>query len=140
VGDAVFGYCESRTLAEYLTVPADMVVPKPARLAFEQAAGVPLAGLTALQMLRDRALVRSGSRVLIVGAAGGIGSFAVQIAKSLGAHVTGVQSTGAVDLVRSLGADRVIDYTEDDFTTGDARYDVVLDNVCNRALSDVRGW
>jgi NADPH:quinone reductase-like Zn-dependent oxidoreductase len=82
--------------------------------------------------------VHAGHRVLIVGAAGGIGTFAVQIARALGAHVTGVQSTGACDLVRSLGADRAIDYTKEDFTTGDARYDVVLDNVCNRPLSDVR--
>jgi NADPH:quinone reductase-like Zn-dependent oxidoreductase len=138
VGDAVFGYAESATVAEYLTVPADKVVLKPARLTFEQAAGVPLAGLTALQAMRDKAKVQSGQQVLIVGAAGGIGSFAVQVAKALGAHVTGVQSTKALDLVRSIGAEHVIDYTKDDFTTGDARYDVVFDNVCNRTLSEVR--
>lgn len=137
VGDAVFGYAEGVTLAEYLTAPADKVARKPERLTFEQAAAVPLAGLTALQMLRDTARVTAGQRVLVVGAAGGIGSFAVQIAKALGAHVTGVQSTSALDLVRSLGADRVIDYTKEDFTTGDARYDVVLDNVANRPLHDV---
>src|SRR6185503_15408664 len=91
-----------------------------------------------LQALRDKAQVRAGQHVLIVGAAGGIGSLAVQISKAFGAHVTGVQSTGALDLVRSLGADRVIDYTKDDFTTGDARYDVVFDNVCNRTFRDVR--
>jgi NADPH:quinone reductase-like Zn-dependent oxidoreductase len=106
-------------------------------LTFEQAASVPLAGLTALQMLRDKALVRSGHEVLIVGAAGGIGTLAVQLAKSFGAHVTGVQSTSALDLVRSLGADRVIDYTKEDFTTGEERYDVIIDNVCNRPLADV---
>lgn len=137
VGDAVFGTGEG-SVAEYLTVAADKVVRKPERVTFEQAAGVGVAGLTALQMLRDKAAVHAGHRVLIVGAAGGIGTFAVQIARALGAHVTGVQSTSACDLVRSLGADRVIDYTTEDFTTGDARYDVVFDNVCNRPLSDVR--
>lgn len=137
VGQPVLGYGEG-TLAEYLVRPADTVALKPERLTFEQAAGVPLAGLTALQAIRDKAQVRAGQQVLIVGAAGGIGSFAVQIAKALGAEVTGVQSTGTLDLVRSLGADRVIDHTKDDFTTGDARYDVVFDNVCNRKLSDVR--
>jgi NADPH:quinone reductase-like Zn-dependent oxidoreductase len=138
VGDPVFGYCESGALAEYLVRPAASVVSKPERLTFEQAAGVPLAGLTALQAMRDKAQVRAGQHVLIVGAAGGIGSFAVQIAKALGAHVTGVQSTRALDLVRSIGADRVIDYNTEDFTTGDSRYDVVFDNVCNHTLADVR--
>jgi NADPH:quinone reductase-like Zn-dependent oxidoreductase len=138
VGEPVFGYCESGgALAEYLTVPADKVAAKPERLTFEQAASVPLAGLTALQILR-KAQVQSGQQVLIVGAAGGIGSLGVQIAKAWGAHVTGVQSTSALDLVRSLGADRVIDYTKEDFTTGDARYDLVFDNVCNRTLAGVR--
>ncbi len=135
-GEAVFGLGDG-TLAQYLAVQADRVVRKPERLTFEQAASVPLAGLTALQMLRDKALVRSGHEVLIVGAAGGIGTLAVQIAKSFGAHVTGVQSTGALDLVRSLGADRVIDYTKEDFTAGEERYDVIIDNVCNRPLADV---
>lgn len=137
VGDAVFGTGEA-SVAEYLTVTADEAVRKPQRVTFEQAAGIGVAGLTALQILRDKAAVQPEHRVLIVGAAGGIGTFAVQIARALGAHVTGVQSTSACDLVRSLGADRVIDYTKDDFTTGDARYDVVLDNVCNRALSEMR--
>ncbi|HEU4688163.1 MAG TPA: NAD(P)-dependent alcohol dehydrogenase [Vicinamibacterales bacterium] len=135
-GEAVFGLGDG-TLAQYLAVQADRVVRKPERLTFEQAASVPLAGLTALQMLRDKALVRSGHEVLIVGAAGGIGTLAVQIAKSFGAHVTGVQSTGALDLVRSIGADRVIDYTKEDFTAGEERYDVIIDNVCNRPLADV---
>jgi NADPH:quinone reductase-like Zn-dependent oxidoreductase len=138
VGQPVFGYTEAGALAEYLAVPAGKIAPKPERLTFEQAASVPLAGLTALQAMRDKAQVRAGQQVLIVGAAGGIGSFAVQIAKAFGAHVTGVQSTRALDLVRSIGADHVIDYTRDDFTTGDARYDVVFDNVCNRKLADVR--
>ena len=138
VGEPVFGLGDG-TLAEYLTVPADrVIVPKPERVTFEQAAGVPLAGLTALQMLRDKALVRAGHKILIVGAAGGIGTISVQLAKAFGADVTGVQSTAALDLVRSLGADRVIDYTKEDFTTAGARYDAVLDNVCNRALADVR--
>lgn len=135
-GEAVFGLGDG-TLAQYLAVQADRVVRKPERLTFEQAASVPLAGLTALQMLRDKALVRSGHEVLIVGAAGGIGTLAVQIAKSFGAHVTGVQSTGALDLVSSIGADRVIDYTKEDFTAGEERYDVIIDNVCNRPLADV---
>jgi len=136
VGQPVFGYGEG-SLAEYLVVPADKVASKPGRITFEQAAGVPLAGLTALQMLRDKALVESGHHVLIVGAAGGIGTFAVQLAKAFGADVTGVQSTAALDLVRSLGANRVIDYTKEDFATGDTRYDVIIDNVCNRTLADV---
>lgn len=137
VGDAVFGYSErAGALAEYLAVPADKVAVKPRRLTFEQAAAVPLAAMTVLQLLRI-AKLQSRHRVLIVGAAGGIGHFAVQLARATGAHVTGVQSTGACDLVRSLGADRVIDYTKDDFTTADARHDVVFDNVCNRPLRDV---
>jgi NADPH:quinone reductase-like Zn-dependent oxidoreductase len=137
-GDAVFGYTErAGALAEYLTIPADKAALKPARLTFEEAAAVPLAGLTALQILR-KAQVHFGQHVLIVGAAGGIGTLAVQIAKARGAHVTGVQSTGACDLVRSLGADHVIDYTKEDFTKDHGRFDVVLDNVCNRALADVR--
>ena len=137
VNDEVFGMGEG-TVAEYLIVPTDRAIAhKPARLTFEQAAGVPLAGLTALQVLRDKAKVRAGQHILIVGAAGGIGTFAVQIAKASGAEVTGVQSTTVLDLVRSLGADRVIDYTKEDFTTGAVPYDVVLDNVCNRDLWDV---
>ena len=136
IGQPVFGMGDG-SLAEYLTVPAAQVVAKPARATFEEAAGVPLAGLTALQVVRDKAKVRSGQHVLIVGAAGGIGTLAVQIAKGLGAIVTGVQSTGGLDLVRSLGADRVIDYTREDFTAGDARYDAIIDNVSNRPLPEV---
>jgi NADPH:quinone reductase-like Zn-dependent oxidoreductase len=135
-GQPVFGTAEG-TLAEYVAVPADHAALKPERVTFEQAAGAGVAALTALQMVRDKATVRSGQRILIVGAGGGIGTFAVQIAKSLGAHVTGVQSTAALDLVRSLGADAVIDYTQEDFTTGDTRYDAVLDNVSARSLKDV---
>jgi NADPH:quinone reductase-like Zn-dependent oxidoreductase len=137
-GDPAFGYSENAgALAEYIAIPLDKMARKPDRLTFAQAAAVPLAGLTALQILH-KAKVGPAQRVLIVGAAGGIGSLAVQMARMLGAHVTGVQSTGACDVVRSLGADRVIDYTKDDFTTEDARYDVVFDNVCNRELADVR--
>jgi NADPH:quinone reductase-like Zn-dependent oxidoreductase len=136
VGQAVFGTTEG-TLAEYVAVPADKVALKPERVTFEQAAGAGVAALTALQMVRDKAQVQSGQRVLIVGAGGGIGTFAVQIAKSLGAHVTGVQSTAALELVRSLGADAVIDYARDDFTTGEEGYDAVLDNVSTRELKDI---
>lgn len=137
IGEAVFGMGEG-SLAEYLVVPADRsICAKPAALTHEQAAGVALAGLTALQALRDKAMVRAGHHVLIVGAAGGIGTFAVQLAKAWGAEVTGVQSTGAAELVRSLGASHGIDYTKEDFTAGKARYDVIFDNVCARPLSDV---
>jgi NADPH:quinone reductase-like Zn-dependent oxidoreductase len=108
-GEPVFGRGNG-SLAEYLAAPTDRAVRKPERVTFEEAVAVPLAGLTALQALRDKALVRSGHHILIVGAAGGIGTFAVQLAKGFGADVTGVQSTAALDLVRSLGADRVIDY------------------------------
>jgi len=138
VGDPVFGGKQG-SLAEYLTVPADRgPVKKPARLTFEQAAGVTVAGMTALLALRHKAQVQRGQKVLINGAAGGVGTFAVQLAKVFGAEVTGVQSTRNMDLVRSIGADHVIDYTRQDFTTTSARYDVILDNVGNRSLSDLR--
>jgi NADPH:quinone reductase-like Zn-dependent oxidoreductase len=138
VGDAVFGGKQG-SLAEYLTVPADRgPVKKPERLTFEQAAGVTVAGMTALQALRKKAQVQRGQRVLINGAAGGVGTFAVQLAKAFGAEVTGVQSTRNMELVRSIGADHAIDYTKDDFTTSGERYDVILDNVGNRSLSDLR--
>ena len=138
VGEAVFGGSRG-SLGEYVTVPADKAaVRKPERLTFEQAAGVTVAGVTALQAMRNKAQVQRGQRVLVNGAAGGVGTFAVQIAKVFGAEVTGVQSTRNMELVRSLGADHVIDYTKDDFTTTGERYDVVLDNVGNRSLSDIR--
>jgi NADPH:quinone reductase-like Zn-dependent oxidoreductase len=136
-GQAVLGFC-SGALAEYARAKADTVVPKPARLTFEQSAAVPMAALTALQGIRDVGAVRAGQRVLVNGAAGGVGTFAVQIAAALGAEVTGVCSTGNVEMVRSIGAARVIDYTREDFTDGRTQYDVILDNVGNRALHRVR--
>ena len=137
-GDEVFGN-RTGAFAEYVCVRADRAVAlKPANITFEQAAGVPVAGLTALQGLRDKGKVQPGQKVLINGASGGVGTFAVQIAKSLGADVTGVCSGRNVDLVRSLGADHVIDYTKEDFTKGNQRYDVILDNVGTQPLSGFR--
>jgi NADPH:quinone reductase-like Zn-dependent oxidoreductase len=134
-GDEVFG-TSGGAFAEY--APASRVALKPANITFEQAAAVPIAGLTALQGLRDSGHLQAGQKVLINGASGGVGTFAVQIAKSYGAEVTGVCSTRNVDLVRSLGADHVIDYTKDDFTVGGQRYDLIFDTVGNRSLSEVR--
>ncbi|HZA55842.1 MAG TPA: NAD(P)-dependent alcohol dehydrogenase [Candidatus Udaeobacter sp.] len=137
-GDEVFGN-KSGAFAEYLCARADRAVAlKPANITFEQAAGVPVAGLTALQGLRDHGKVQPGQKVLINGASGGVGTFAVQIAKSLGAEVTGVCSGRNVDLVRSLGADHVVDYTKEDFTKSAERYDVILDNVGTQPLSGFR--
>lgn len=136
-GDAVFGGGKG-AFAEYACARESKLAPKPERMSFEQAAAVPIAGITALQALRDAAHLQAGQKVLINGAAGGIGTFAVQIAKSFGAHVTGVCSTKNVELVRSLGADRVIDYTREDFTEGGERYDLLLDNVGNRKLSAMK--
>jgi len=128
-GDAVYGdisACGFGAFAEYACVPETALAPKPANLSFEEAAAVPAAAVTALQALRDHGKLRSGQHVLINGASGGVGMFAVQIAKALGAEVTGVCSTRNLDRVRSLGADHVIDYTAEDFTRGGARYDVIL--------------
>ena len=137
-GDEVFGG-RSGALAQYVTARADRaVVHKPANITFEQAAGVSVAGITALQALRDKGRIQPGQRVLINGASGGVGTFAVQIAKSFGAHVTGVSSTRNVELVKSLGADHVIDYTRENFTEGAERYDLIIDNVANHSLSKVR--
>jgi NADPH:quinone reductase-like Zn-dependent oxidoreductase len=137
-GDDVFGG-KSGALAEYLCVPADGgIALKPANVTFEQAAGVQVAACTALQALRDSGKVQPGHKVLINGASGGVGTFAVQIAKSMGADVTGVCSTKNVELVRSLGADEVIDYTKEDFTTRGERYDMILDNVGTQPLSRFR--
>ena len=136
-GDEVLGFCRG-ALAEYARAEADRVVPKPARLTFEQAAAVPMAAVTALQAIRDVGRVRAGHRLLINGAAGGVGTYAVQIAAALGAEVTGVCSTGNVELVRSIGAAHVVDYTRADFTDERAHYDVILDNVGNRPLRRLR--
>jgi len=136
-GDAVFGTSRG-AFAEYACASEDALVSKPDNLSYEQAASVPIAGLTALQGLRDKGHLKAGQKVLINGAAGGVGTFAVQIAKALGGEVTGVCSTRNVEMVRSLGADRVIDYTQQDFTEGGQRYDLVLDNVGNRRLSALR--
>ena len=136
-GDEVYGEIDG-AFADYVCVPAEMVEPKPANLTFEQAAAVPLAGNTALMGLRDAAKVQPGQQILINGASGGVGTFAVQIAKSFGAEVTGVCSTRNVDLVRSIGADHVIDYTQEDFTRNGRRYDVIFDLVGNRSLTECR--
>jgi NADPH:quinone reductase-like Zn-dependent oxidoreductase len=135
-GDEVYGTCDG-SFAEYARAQASLLAPKPANLSFAQAAAVPISGVTALQAVR-KAQVQPGQRVLIVGASGGVGTFAVQIAKAFGAEVTGVCSTAKTDLVRSLGADHVIDYTRDDFTSGEQRYDVILDTGGNRRLSHLR--
>jgi NADPH:quinone reductase-like Zn-dependent oxidoreductase len=142
-GDDVFGACRG-AFAEYACVSSarsilkPAVVPKPANVTFEQAACAPIAGLTALQGLRDKGKIQPGQQVLINGAAGGVGTFAVQIAKSFGADVTGVCSTRNVEMVRSLGADRVIDYTREDFTQGQQRYDLIFDAVGNPTLAGCR--
>ncbi len=137
-GDEVFGG-RGGAFAEYVCPRANRAVAlKPANITFEQAASVNIAGITALQALRDKGKVQPGQKVLINGASGGVGTFAVQIAKSLGAHVTGVCSTRNLDMVRSLGADHVIDYTKEDFAKTGQRYDVILDNVPNHSLSDCR--
>jgi NADPH:quinone reductase-like Zn-dependent oxidoreductase len=136
-GDAVLGVGNG-AFAEYACAAEANLVPKPESVAFDQAAALPIAGLTALQGLRDKGHLQPGQKVLINGAAGGIGTFAVQIAKSLGANVTGVCSTQNVEMVHSLGADRVIDYRRDDFTQDSQRYDLILDNVGNRPLSAMR--
>ena len=137
-GDEVYGQAAAGTYAEYATMAETELAPKPSNLTFEQAAAVPLAGFTALQAIRDQGKVQPGQKVLINGASGGVGTLAVQIAKSYGAEVTGVCSTTNVDMVRSIGADRVIDYTRDDFTSDSRRYDLLLDNVGNRSLAEYR--
>lgn len=136
-GDEVLSACNG-ALAEYASVPEDELATKPANLTFEQAAAVPTAGLTALQGLRDAGKLQAGQKVLINGASGGVGTFAVQIAKAFGAEVTGVCSTGKVKLVRSLGADHVVDYTTTDFTKSGRTYDLILDNVANHTFPDLR--
>jgi len=136
-GDEVLGFCRG-AFAEYACAAADLVVPKPARLSFEQAAAVPIAATTALRGIRDVGQVTAGQRVLVNGAGGGVGTYAVQIAVALGAEVTGVCSTHNAELVRSIGAAHVIDYTREDFTDGRTQYEVILDNVSSLPLTRLR--
>jgi NADPH:quinone reductase-like Zn-dependent oxidoreductase len=141
-GDEVFGTCVG-AFAEYATSASafglkSVLAIKPANVTFEQAASAPVAALTALQGLRDKGRIQPGQKVLINGAAGGVGTFAVQMARLFGAHVTGVCSTGNIDMIRSMGADRVIDYTQADFTQSGERYDIILDCIGNRSLSACR--
>ena len=136
-GDAVFGI-GAGAFAEYTIAREDKLAPMPANLSFDAAATVPTSGSTALQGLRDVGKLQPGQKALIIGAAGGVGSFAVQIAKALGAHVTGVCSTTKVDLVRSIGADEVIDYTREDFAEGGQRFDLIFDTAGGRSLSQLR--
>ncbi|WP_327049261.1 NAD(P)-dependent alcohol dehydrogenase [Microbispora sp. NBC_01189] len=137
-GQEVYGTCESGSYAEFARARQGRLAPKPAGLTFEQAAAVPVSGMTALQAVRDVARVRSGQRVLVIGAAGGVGSFAVQIAKAYGASVTGVCSAAKAGLVRSLGADDVVDYAREEVDRDGPRYDVVIDTAGNRPLSLLR--
>src|SRR6201997_1364512 len=136
-GDEVLGFCGG-AFAEYARAEADKVVPKPVSLTFGQAAAVPMAGAAALRGIRDVGAVRAGHRVLVNGAAGGVGTYAVQIAVALGAEVTGVCSTRNLELVRSLGADHVVDYTREDVTRGGEHYDLIVDNVSTHSVSDYR--
>jgi NADPH:quinone reductase-like Zn-dependent oxidoreductase len=136
-GDEVFAN-KGRACAEYVCGPERLFAPRPANLTMEEAAAVPAAAITALQALRDRGNVQAGQRVLVNGASGGVGTFTVQLAKAYGAQVTGVTSTPNVDLVRSIGADHVIDYTREDFTRRRERYDLVVDNAANRSLLAMR--
>ena len=136
-GDDVFGVCRG-SLAEYACAPESLLVGKPPAVSFEDAASIPIAGLTAMQALRDHGGLRSGQRVLVNGASGGVGTFAVQYAKALGAQVDGVCSTRNVELVRSMGARRVFDYTREDFTQSPERYDVILDLVANHPIAACR--
>jgi NADPH:quinone reductase-like Zn-dependent oxidoreductase len=136
-GDEVFGH-RPRAFAEYVSGKEEKFAKKPASLSFEEAAGIPVAGMTALQAVRDKGNVQPGQKVLITGASGGVGSFAVQIAKSFGAEVTGVCSTPNVELVRSLGADHVIDYTQEDFTRSGKRYDLIVYAAGTHSLSDCK--
>ena len=140
-GDAVFGGCGGAlagALAEYACATESALAMKPDNVTFEQAGSAPMAALTALQGLRDKGKIQSGQKVLVNGAAGGVGTFAVQIAKAFGAQVTGVCSTRNIEMVRSIGADQVIDYTREDFAKGAKRYDLILDAVGNRSLSDCK--
>jgi NADPH:quinone reductase-like Zn-dependent oxidoreductase len=137
-GDEVFGWTDGGSYAEYASTPADHLAPKPTNLSFDQAAAVPISAFAALQGLRDVGEIQAGQKVLVIGAAGGVGSFAVQLAKAFGAHVTGVASTSQVELVRSIGADDVIDYTRQDVTDGTRHWDLILDTAGHRSLSQLR--
>ena len=137
VGEEVFGSCNN-TFAEYVKMDAEKLAMKPSNITFEEAASIPTAAITALQQLRDSGKIRKDQKVLITGASGGVGSFAVQIAKSFGAEVTGVCRSEKVDMVRSIGADCVIDYKKEDFTKGDQRFDLILDNVGKWKFSDMK--
>jgi NADPH:quinone reductase-like Zn-dependent oxidoreductase len=137
-GDDLFGTCNGGSFAEYACAPEERFAPKPVNLTYEQAAVVAVSGCTALHAVRDQGRVRAGQRVLVIGAGGGVGTFAVQLAKAFGADVTGVCSSAKVDSVRSLGADAVIDYTREDFADGQNHYDVILDIAGNRSLSHLR--
>jgi NADPH:quinone reductase-like Zn-dependent oxidoreductase len=137
-GDEVLGEAHRGSFAELTVAPADKLVRKPGRLSFEHAAAVPVSGVTALQALRDRGHVQPGQSVLVIGAAGGVGTFTVQIAKAMGATVTGVASTSKLDLVRSIGADDAIDYTRERFTDGSRRWDVIVDTAGRRPLRELR--
>jgi NADPH:quinone reductase-like Zn-dependent oxidoreductase len=137
-GDEVMGTAERGSFAELTVAPADKLVLKPERLTFEQAAAVPVSGTTAIQALRDKGQVRPGQSVLVIGAGGGVGTFTVQIAKAMGATVTGVASTSKLDLVRSIGADDVIDYTREEFTDGARRWDAIVDTAGRRPLRELR--
>jgi len=134
----VMGEAQRGSFAELTVAPADKLVRKPERLSFEQAAAVPVSGTTAIQALRDKGHVQPGQSVLVIGAAGGVGTFTVQIAKAMGATVTGVASTSKLDLVRSIGADDVIDYTREDFTGGSRTWDVIVDTAGRRPLRELR--
>ena len=136
-GDEVFGWCDG-SFAEFARGPQGNFLAKPARITFEQAAAVAMSGMTALQGLRDSGRIQAGQRVLVIGAAGGVGSFAVQIAKAYGAHVTGVCSTAKVERVRSIGADAVVDYTREDVTRSGQTYDLILDTAGRRPVRDLR--
>jgi NADPH:quinone reductase-like Zn-dependent oxidoreductase len=137
-GDAVFGWTDGGSYAQYASAPQDHLAPKPANVSFEQAAAVPISGLAALQGLRDVGEVQPGQRVLVIGAAGGVGSFAVQLAKAFGAHVTGVAGSAQLELVGSIGADEVVDHTRGDVTDGARRWDLILDTAGHRSLSRLR--
>jgi NADPH:quinone reductase-like Zn-dependent oxidoreductase len=136
-GDEVFGWCDG-AFAEYACAPEDHLAAKPAALSFEQAAAVPISGFAALQALRNQGEIQQGQQVLVIGAAGAVGSFAVQLAKAFGAQVTGVASTTQLELVRSIGADEVIDYTKEDVTDGTRQWDLIIDTAGRRSLSQLR--